>query len=159
MLTFLNFAISALTFFVAVSAIWLAVWSYRRLSITVFIWIAATKLVRAASTALWLAPISEKAPQVVNHLEALAEQTDAPLGQLFLSILYFSQLFPLVVTVLLAVIAVTEATHLMSRADPAFVQGPVFLLAYRIRWVFGLIAVLAAIAPSLIFAYILQSLP
>lgn len=159
MLTSLTFAVSALTFVVGLLAVWLAIWSYRRLSITVFAWIAATKLVGAISAMLSVAPKPEKIDQPVKHLQALAERMDVPLGQMVVSLMYFSQLFPLLVTLSLGVIAVTEATHIVSKSAPAFLPHPIFRLAYRIRWVFGLMAVLAMIAPAAILYYTLQSLP
>lgn len=159
MLTSLTFAVSALTFVVGVLAVWLAIWSYRRLSITVFAWIAATKLVGGISATLSVAPKPEKIDQAVKHLQALAERMDVPLGQMVVSLLYFSQLFPLLVTLSLGVIAVTDATHIVSKSDSAFLPHQVFRIAYRSRWVFGLMAILAMIAPSAILYYTIQSLP
>ena len=106
-----------------------------------------------------VAPQPEKINQAVKYLQVLAERTDVSLGQLSMSILYGSKLFPLLVTLLLGVIAVSEATHIVSRSDLTFVPHPVFRFAYRIRWVFGLIAILATIAPSAIISCALQSLP
>ena len=108
---------------------------------------------------LSVAPKPGKIDQAVKQLQALAERMDVSLGQMVVSIMYFSQLFPLLVTLSLGVIAVSEATHIVSTSNPAFSPHPVFRLAYRIRWVFGLITILAAIAPSAILYYTLQSLP
>jgi hypothetical protein len=159
MLTSLTFVVSTLTLVVGVLAVWLAIWSYRRLSITVFAWIAATKLVGGISAWVSVAPKPEKIDQAVKQLQALAERMDVPLGQMVVSIMYFSHLFPLLVTFSLGVVAVSEATHIVSTSDPTFLPHPVFRLTYRIRWVFGLMAILAKIAPSAILYYSLQSLP
>jgi hypothetical protein len=101
----------------------------------------------------------ENTNQAVKHLESLADRIDAPLGQTFVSIVSISQLFPLLVTFFLGMIAVSEATHIVNRGDATFVTHPVFRLAYHIRWCFGLMAVFATIAPSAILCFTLKSLP
>jgi hypothetical protein len=126
MLNSLIFAITALTVIVAVSSLWLAIWAYRKLSITVFIWLAVINLTRTASGLLFEGPSRYKSDQAVKHLQELAEHANVSLGQMVGASIYLGQLFPLLVTLFLGLIAASEITHL----DSSFAQHRFFAQTY-----------------------------
>jgi hypothetical protein len=159
MLTALTLASSALALVVGVLGVWLAIWSYQRLSITVFLWIGGTKLVGAVLAMLLVPSDAPKMELAERQIRVLAERNEVPLTQAFLFIMQLSQFFPLLVTLLLGLIAGSEVTHIVSRCDPRFLPPTFFQLVYRIRWVFGLLAILATVAPSAILDRVLSLLP
>lgn len=154
MLTFLNFTVSALSLLVGVAATWLAFWSYGKLRITIFAWLVMTKVAEVACHFLLVSPGPESTEKAVKHLHHQAERMEIPVEQMYLLLLCFTHLFPQFVILLLGMIAASEVVHLAGRNDPSFQPNGGLRLIYRVRWLLGLMAVLAAIAPSAILNHV-----
>jgi hypothetical protein len=154
MLTFLNYTVSALSLLVGVAATWLAFWSYGKLRITIFAWLVMTKVAEVTYHFLFVSPGPESTEKAVKHLHYQAERMQVPVEQMYLSFLSFAHLFPQFVILLLGMIAASEVVHLAGRNDPSYQLHGGLRLIYRIRWLLGLMAVLATIAPAAILNHV-----
>jgi|JI6StandDraft_1071083.scaffolds.fasta_scaffold134431_3 hypothetical protein len=146
LLTSLNIALSALLFGGGIS---LAVWSWRKLGITVFAWII---LVRLTQTLVFLPWAFGASPAQRSQMEAAVKALKANPAldptELFLLWCSAESFFPLLSTVALFLLAAVETAHVATRLHPEWQMPAVMRRAHRLRHGFGPLAILAVMAPT-----------
>ena len=156
MTNIMTFAVSASTFALSVSAIWVAVWAWRTFRVSVLMWLVAGRVIGAASLLLMIVPDRAKLDSAIRTLQT---QSDLNPADLFVSIASLNTFFPTLSTLGFLLIALGEISHFGRRIATSYEPHWVLVLVYRLRNLFGVIAVTSALVPTTVLYIWLRSIP
>jgi hypothetical protein len=150
MAALLNFLIIGLSTLLLVGGIVMAIWAWRKLSITVFAWILVVRLTQTLSSLPWAYGTDPaQHPRIDAALENLTANPALDPTDVFLLWCSVAAFFPLLSTASLFVLAAVETAKIATRLQPEWQPPSVVSMAHCLRHGFGLLAVLAVVVPTI----------
>ena len=145
MMNILTPTFTALTVVMSVGAIWMAIWAWRTFRISILMWLVVGRIVGGASALLNISPDHAK---LESALKTLQTQSNLSPSDLFTSMAYLTNLFPMLSSLGLLLIALGEFSHFGPSITPSYKPHWVLTFVYRLRHLFGIFAVTCALVPS-----------
>jgi hypothetical protein len=137
-------------------ALWLATWAFRHFGITSLLWLIAVKASGSIASLAITLPDPKKVQRAYERIQA---QFDTSLGDAAASLIYIRPALGLLPPLCLMIIVAGEIGHYGTRLRADYLPSPSVRRCYSWRVVIGILAVFAAIAPSIIIAYVMRSTP
>ena len=155
-MTVLILTVTILAVVVSVGAIWMAIWSWSTFRVSILIWLVAGRMLGAASSLLTYVPDRAKLESAIKTLQT---QSNLEPADLLVSTAYLTKLFPTLATLGFLLIALGELSHFGRRIVPSYEPAWVLLLVYRMRHLFGVLAVICTLVPSTALYIWFRSMP
>lgn len=136
--------------------LWLAVWSYRRLGVTIFAWLVI-KQISTASASLFNVSLHPEETRL--YIESYQKQLECNAAEVLMSFTGLMQLFSVLSMLCITALAAGELANLGSRTVQGYQPHKLLVTAFRGRYVLGAMSVILAVAPTLVTAYLIYGGP